>query len=300
MKKVISISLGSSRRDHKVNTKFFDIDFEISRIGTDGDFKKALSILKEIDGKVNAIGLGGIDVYLYSRTKRYALRDGLRLMNGVKITPIVDGSGLKNTLERETIKYLAEKTDIDFKNKKTLIVCGMDRFGMAEALFEAGCITTYGDMIFSLDLDKPIKTLEELEIQADRLLPEVAKLPISMIYPVGKKQDIEPEKKYWNYYEDAEIIAGDFHFIRKYMPPELKGKIIITNTITSHDMEMLKLRKIKTLITTTPELEGRSFGTNVLEAVLLVLLEKKWVEIKETDYLELIRRLDLKPRIENF
>jgi hypothetical protein len=29
------------------------------------------------------------------------------------------------------------------------------------------------------------------------------------------------------------VIAGDFHYIRRHMPPDLSGKIILTNTITT-------------------------------------------------------------------
>ncbi|MEQ8171351.1 MAG: quinate 5-dehydrogenase, partial [Candidatus Eremiobacterota bacterium] len=171
MKKIVSVSLGSSRRDHYVKSRFLDTDFEIHRTGTDGDFKKAVTLLKDLDGQVDAIGLGGIDIYLYSKAKRYALRDGLRLKEAVKITPVVDGSSLKNTLERETVEYLVRENIINIKNKKILMVCAMDRFGMASSLVEFGATVTFGDMMFTLDVDKPIYSLEELEIQADTILP---------------------------------------------------------------------------------------------------------------------------------
>ena len=45
-------------------------------------------------------------------------------------------------------------------------------------------------------------------------------------------------------------------------------------------------------------MDGRSFGTNVLEAILLVLLDKDWDQVNPEDYLQLIRQLGLKPRIE--
>ncbi len=297
-KQVVSVSLGSSRRDHEAKAKFLGYDFILRRVGTDGNFKKAQELLADFDGKVDAIGLGGIDVYLYSRSKRYALRDGLRLMQIVKNTPVVDGSGLKNTLERETIRYLSDQGILDFKGAKVLMVCAMDRFGMAEALEEVGANVVYGDMIFSLGIDKPITSLDELEDYAEKLLPEVCKLPISMVYPVGNKQkEIEPKEMTNPYYEAAEIIAGDFHFIRRRMPSDLKGKVVITNTVTERDVKELKKRGVRLLVTTTPELEGRSFGTNVLEAVFITLVGKPWDEVQPEDYLKLISRLDLKPRI---
>jgi hypothetical protein len=272
--------------------------FHIARRGTDGDFRRALAVLAELDGQVDAIGLGGVDVYLYSRTQRYALRDGLKLMKAVKQTPVVDGSGLKNTLERRVVEQLKDQ----LSGKRVLMVCAMDRFGMAEALEAIGCQVTYGDLIFALDKDQPITSLPDLEAQADKLLPEVCKLPIGFLYPTGKQQEAPqpPEKvaQYAHYYEENEVLAGDFHFIRKYLPPLLSGQTVLTNTITARDVDDLRRRGVHRLITTTPELQGRSFGTNVLEACLLALLGKRWEDVQPADYLRLIEALHLQPRVE--
>jgi hypothetical protein len=62
-------------------------------------------------------------------------------------------------------------------------------------------------------------------------------------------------------------------------------------------VELLQARGARLLITTTPEIEGRSFGTNVLEAAFLALLRKKWEEATVEDYLRLIKALDLKPSV---
>ncbi len=299
MKKIVSISLGSSRRDHEATVELLGEEFHLSRRGTDGDFRKAGKILAEIDGTVDAIGLGGTDIYLYSRSKRYVLKYGMKLADAVKQTVVVDGSGLKNTLERKVIRELNQDPRFCFKGKKVLLVCAMDRFGMAEALVDTGADVIFGDLIFALDKDIPIMTLDDLERRADELLPEISKLPIGLIYPVGKKQDTyaEIEEKHLKYYNWAEVIAGDFHYIRRFLPEKLEGRIIVTNTVTPSDIEILKEKGVSYLVTTTPELQGRSFGTNVLEAALLSIIGKKWEEVEEQDYLDLIERLNLKPRI---
>jgi hypothetical protein len=299
VKKIVSVSLGSSKRDHSAQVELMGEQFELSRRGTDGDFRKAQRILEELDGRVDAIGLGGIDIYLYSKNNRYVLSYGLKMKNTVKKTPVVDGSGLKNSLERRVIQRLREDPRFKLKSKNCLMVCAMDRFGMAESFVEAGCNMMFGDLIFALDVDKPLYTLEELEEQADKLLPEISRLPIGFLYPIGKKQEsyADIEEKHLKCYEWADIIAGDFHYIRRFMPARLEGRDIVTNTVTPADIEVLKEKGIRYLVTTTPELQGRSFGTNVLEAALLSILQKPWEEVTEKDYLDLIDRLGLEPRI---
>ncbi len=291
------MSLGSKTRDHHAVVDLLGETFDISRVGTDGKLDEAIRAVQELDGKVDAIGLGGIDVYLYAGKHRYALRDGLRLLNAAKVTPVVDGSGLKNTLEREAVRFMQDDLNIDLRGKRVLMVSALDRFGMAQALVEAGADVLFGDFIFALDLDKPVKGLHEFEEMAETYLPDACKLPFQFFYPTGKKQEKPPQPKYPQYYRDAEIIAGDFHFMRQYMPDDLQGKVILTNTLTANDAEELRRRGVSRLITTTPDFGGRSFGTNVIEAALLALLHKPWSEVTAGDYERVLHELDLKPRV---
>jgi len=297
VKTVVSVSLGSSARDHRAVVDLLGETFDISRIGTDGKLDVAIQRVRDLDGKVDAIGLGGIDVYLYAGKHRYALRDGLRLLEAAKVTPVVDGSGLKNTLERQAVRFMQDDLGMNLRSLRVLMVSALDRFGMAQALVEAGADVLFGDFIFALDLDKPVKGLHEFEEMAEKYLPDACKLPFQFFYPTGKKQDKPPEPKYPQYYNDAQLIAGDFHFMRQFMPEHLDGKIVLTNTVTQNDIEDLRSRSVAQLITTTPEFAGRSFGANVVEAALLVLLAKKWTEVTAGDYERLLARLHFKPRV---
>jgi hypothetical protein len=296
MKQVVSVSLGSSKRDHKVEAEFLGEKFVIERICTDGDMQRAFHIILELDGNVDAFGMGGIDLYVVAGNRRYALREAKKIAAAAQLTPIVDGSGLKNTLERRVINYLQQELKWNFQGKHVLVVSGVDRFGIAEALWNAGCKTTYGDLIFALGIPIPVHRLSTLRFIAHTLLPVLSQLPFKYLYPTGKKQETV-NTKYEYYYQHNDIIAGDFHFIRKYMPPELPGKIIITNTVTKDDLELLRERGVRVLVTTTPEMQGRSFGTNVLEGVLISLLGKGVDEAQPEDYNGLLDRLQLKPRI---
>ncbi len=301
MKRVVSVSLGSSKRDHLVRVNFLGEEFEISRRGTDGDFQQALALLRSLDGEVDAIGLGGIDVYLYAGTTRYVVRDGLKMMAAVQQTPVVDGSGLKNTLERQTVQYLHQHGDWVGLGTKVLMVSAVDRFGMAEAFVALGCDVVFGDLMFVTGIPYAIRSLTGLERLARVVLPQMAKLPFRMLYPTGKKQEMRNGKKIaqlGHYYQEAQIIAGDFHLVKKYMPEGLQGQVVVTNTTTKEDVAFLRACGVGTLITSTPVFEGRSFGTNVMEAVLVALSGKRPEELTEADYLALLQRMDCKPRIE--
>jgi len=302
MKKVISISLGSSKRDHKVETVILGEKFIIERRGTNGDKKEACRLFTELDGQYDAFGIGGIDLYLYSGKNRYTFRDAKKMIQNVKITPAVDGSGLKNTLERIVIDYLENEYDMSFKNKKVLMVSAVDRFGMAETLVKYGADIVFGDLIFGLGLPIEIKSLEKLDMVARVIAPIITKAPIEWVYPTGSKQDKQKEvdKKYTRYYDQADIIAGDFLFIKKYLPETLENKIIITNTTTEDNIKELEKRGVSMIVTTTPELNGRSFGTNVMEGVLLALSGKKDSQLDTKEYINLLNMVNFEPRIIEF
>ena len=296
MKRVVSISLGSSKRDHKATAKFGGQDFSIERIGTDGDKNKAIALIRELDGKVDAFGMGGTDLYIYAGSKRYVFKESAQIAAAAQKTPIVDGSGIKNTLERRVVQYLAKQSGVLFKDKPVLVVCAVDRFGLAEELVAAGSQTVFGDLLFGLGLPIPIRSLSSLEMLARVIAPIITKLPVSLFYPTGTRQT-ESKPRFSRYFQQADIIAGDFHFIRRYMPARLDGKMIITNTVTQQDEKLLKESGVATLVTTTPEIDGRSFGTNVLEGILVTLSGKRPEELTVLDYGRILDEINITPRV---
>jgi len=180
------------------------------------------------------------------------------------------------------------------------MVSAMDRFGMAEALEQAGCRLTLGDLMFALGIRYPIYSLEKLRGIAAKLMPLVSRLPFHIIYPTGSQQDKQQQSrtaKYAGYYREAEVVAGDYHLIRKYLPEKLNGQMILTNTTTPADVELLRERGAGCLVTTTPEFQGRTFGTNVMEAVFLALLGKAWEQVTPEDYGELLQKLNWQPKV---
>src|SRR5438034_1037779 len=203
-KRVVSVSLGSSSRDHRFETEILGQRVIVERIGTDGDVRRAKQLLEELDGKVDALGLGGTDLYLRAGNRQYLIRETAGLVRNVRRTPFVDGGGLKASWERWLI------TD----------------------------------------------------------------------------------------YRWAEVVAGDFLLIRRFMPDDLRGKVIVTQTITKTDVEELRKRGVWLLVTDGPDMGGRSFATNVLQGVIVALLGRRPEEISPDEYLQTAQRAGFEPRVE--
>ena len=294
MKTVVSISLGTSKRDKKDEVEMLGDTYVLERRGTDGDMKRFGELFQELDGKVDALGVGGADIYLVVEDRKYAFREILKLVLPVTKTPIVDGGGLKHTLERQTIESLNASGEIDFKNSKVLLVSAVDRFGMAQALHATGAKVVYGDFLFGIGIPVPIRSYRGVKILGKILLPIITKLPFKWFYPTGEKQETRTPK-FSKYFLDADIICGDWHYIRKFMPDKLPGKIIITQTLRKADIEFLKGAGVKTAITTTPMVNGETFATNVMEGVIVAHLGKRPEDIKPQEYLDVLAKLGWQP-----
>ncbi len=267
MRRVISISLCSSQRDFRAKIHFPGEEIFIERIGTNGSLRKARDLIKSLDGQVDGIGLGGINIYLSVEEKLFIFREGKALSRFAKVTPVLDGFFLKQAWEEEAINYLVHREGLKLKNKSVIFSSVLDRFVLATALKQAGAKILIGDALFGLKLPVLFNSLGKFKIAANVTMPLLRHLPISLLYPLGKRQNssLKFSKKL---IQKADILAGDFHFFRSCLPKNLMNKIFITSTLTSEDIVFLKNKGVRVLISTMPEINGRVPGANVWEAVL--------------------------------
>jgi hypothetical protein len=274
MKRAVSVSIGSSNRNKKTEVQLFGETVLLERIGTDGDPRKAAGLFEELDGKVDAFGLGGTDLGLYVDGRWFPLYSSLPLIKNIRHTPLVDGNGLKSTLEGRAVKALEAQISVLPGPRRALIMAATDRWGLSHAFAQAGYECLFGDFLFSLGLPIPLYREKSIKALAQFLLPVIGRLPISWLYPVGEKQEIRTPR--WSqYFQWATVIVGDCHYITRYMPDDLSGKIVVTNTTTPTDVDLFRKAGVKYLMTTTPVYEGRSFGTNMLEAGIIAAMNRK-------------------------
>lgn len=301
MKRAVSISIGSSKRNKSVEVNLLGETVRIERIGTDGDMEAAALKYKELDGKVDAFGVGGADLEALVDGKVYPFYSVRPMVRYVEKTPLVDGGGLKNTLENKAVSFLDTKIGDYIKQhggRKVLVPVGVDRWGLSKSFAESGYETVFGDMMFGLDIPIPVRSLGALRTVAALLMPIAGRLPFEMLYPTGEKQE-KHVPKFQKYYHWATVIAGDCHYVKRHMPLDgMQGKVVVTNTTTQDDVEFFRKVGIKYLLTTTPVLEGRSFGTNMMEAALVAVSGKgrplTWPELTE-----MIDTLNFQPQLQD-
>ena len=298
MKRAVSVSIGSSKRDKAVQVTLLGEEISIERMGTDGDMDAAALKYKELDGTVDAFGVGGADLGALVDGNFYPFHSVQPMVRYIEKTPVVDGGGLKNTLENKAPAFLDKKIGdyINERGRKVFVTLGVDRWGLSTSFAAAGYEVVFGDLMFALGVPIALKSLNSLRTLAKIMIPIVTRFPFEWLYPTGEKQDVRTPK-YEKYYEWATVIAGDCHYVKKHMPDNMQGKVIVTNTTTEADVALFKELGVKYLITTTPVLDGRSFGTNMMEAAL-VAISGKGRPLSWDEYSELLDQLGFEPQIQ--
>ena len=296
MKRAVSVSLGSSKRNKSVRIILGDEEILVERIGSDGDIARARQMYLDLDGVVDAFGVGGVDLYLRLDGKEYPLRAALKLVSGVTQTPLCDGRGLKHTLERRVFELAGQQLG-DIRFKQAFIPVAVDRLGLAKAVSEVSERVVFGDLMVALGVPIPVYGIPAFKRVARVMLPIVSWFPMSMLFYGSDGAEQEP--KYVKYFEESDLIAGDFLFMRKYMPLDMSGKTVITNTTTEENIELLRERGVETVMTTTPRYDGRSFGTNLMEATMTAYAGKGR-RLTDDELNGLIDELGLKPEVMHF
>ncbi|GAB4109825.1 MAG: serine carboxypeptidase [Roseiflexaceae bacterium] len=282
MRRIVSISLGSARRDYQFVTNILGQAVEIRRIGTNGDVELAATLVREYDGKVDAIGLGGLTPIFRVGAARYPHHEALKIAAGARRTPVTDGSGMKATLERWAVQKANESQRGMFNYRRILVTSGIERYPLAQSLAQYESELRFADPIIHIGIPAlPVpRSLEQLDLYAATTLPITALLPYKVLHPVALGNEGHDPRAH-PLFAWADIIAGDFAYIRRFAPADLKNKVILTDDPSPAEIEDLRARGVATLITMTPPfrtVDGlpapRPFlSADVLEAIAIAVME---------------------------
>lgn len=300
--RAVSVSLGSSTRDFSARVRLGAREVYLERRGTDGDLAAAATLIRELDGVADAIGLGGINFDFCLGALRYPMAGGRALAGAAVRTPIGDGGAWKEGVEGgKVVPQLEKGAGFDFHGATVLMVSMLDRYPLGRALMAAGARLLIGDAMFALKVPVLFQSLASFTAAARVTMPALRRFPVAWLYPLGKGQEITVggSRLFRRAYEQADYIVGDFHLIRRHLPPRLAGKVMITSTVTQEDVAMLSRRGLKTLIATSPSFGGRSPGANLMEAALTAVAGRR-DGITAGECGRLYEELGLQPRIEHF
>lgn len=303
MKKIISISLGTSERDYETTTRFLGKDFFIKRMGTDGDANEMVELIYDWEEQADAIGLAGIKFPSALGFKQKTLNRDVRikeLSSQLKI-PVTTGEAFRHVAQEWVARYVQETQKNFFTNARVLVLSGMTDYSIASVINGYTDNIQFADPVFDHGIPKFINSLSDMELYAKGIHDVLSMSPARVL------TSSLPLVDEWNKYilrkamQKATVIVvpyeGFYNYLGKCTPEELGGKIILTSTAYSDRVEFLKTRGVDVIVDATPQILDRMVQVDVLEAMIIAALEKKETKLNNDDLLEVISEQGIRPKL---
>ncbi len=295
MKKVVTVSLGSSKQDFKFETEFLGQRFQVKRIGADNDTTKAWELMRRHQAQADALGLGEIGDHWNVGQSTVTNKATQHLLNVVTRVPATTGARLRRLLQVRAVRHVQHALGHYFNNNITLFFSGARNWDMAQALTDYTPNLNFADALIQTGAPKMLTSLQQLELYAkghDLALSGKRGEYLEGLLPGFKSNRLSAAVG------KAHLIVGTYGEIKAVgTVANLEGKTIITSAVDDDRMAFFKQCKVNLVIDVSPQLFERVVGVNVIEAMILAALGKPEEEVSDDDFNEILDELDMQPRL---
>jgi len=295
MKKVVTVTLGSSKQDFEFETDFLGQRFSVKRMGADDDTGKAWELMRRQQANADAIGLGEVGDHYQVGLNRVVNKATRRLLNVVTRVPATTGATLRRLLQVRAVRHVQQELGHYFNNNRVLFFSGMRNYDMAVALSDYTPNLAFADALFQTGAPAMLTSLQQLELfakGADWVLSGKPGLLLESALGPLKRNRVAAAMA------DSHVIVGTFAELKAVgRPSNLAGKTLITSAVDDDRLAFFKACKVNLVIDVSPKLFERVVGLGTLEAMILAALAKPQEEIADEDFIEILDELKIAPRL---
>jgi predicted amino acid dehydrogenase len=295
MKTVVGISLGAGDQDFEFGARFLGHRFSVRRMGTNGSTSKAIRLLRQWQGRADAIGLGVVKDSYSVGGRRYVEKDSARMKAAVTRVPVTTGGRLSDILQEWALRHVQLKLGDYFTNAKVLFFSGRTNYKLALAMSEYTQNLQFADPLLQLGVPKLLTSLDMLELYASGAHHVLEWTPDALM-------SARPVKQWTRFLlrramQDATVIVAPVHELDHFGAEELSRKVIVTSTVNDRRLAEFARKNVDMVVDGAPLMFDRVLGPSLMDAMIIAATGKNGDDILEDDYLEIITTLGLEPRI---
>jgi predicted amino acid dehydrogenase len=295
MKKVITVTLGSSSQDFSFKTKFLGEDFQVTRMGANNDTTQAWELLRRHQNFADAMGIGEIGDHYQVGLRTVVNKETERLLNVVTRVPATTGATLRRLLQVRAIRQVQKELGEYFNNNIVLFLNGMRNYDMAVALSDYTPNLNFADALYQTGAPAMLTSIQQLELYAKSTKWALSGKPAELL---ESSFAWLKSKRVSKAVEDAHLIVGTFAELKAVgNASNLAGKTLITSAVDDDRLEFFKKCKVNLVIDVSPKLFDHVIGINTLEAMILAALGRSPEEVSDDDFEEILNELSIKPRL---
>ncbi len=295
MKKVVTVTLGSSKQDFEFKTEFLGQQFSVRRLGADNDSTKAWELMRRQQAFADAIGLGEISDHYQVGLRTVVNKETQRLMNVVTRVPVTTGATLRRLLQVRAVRFVQKELGNYFNNNLVLFLSGMRNYDMAVAMSDYTKNLSFADALIQTGTPTMLGSLEQLELYAKGAELMLGGRPGELLEASlsGFKAS-----RVGAAVAKSHVVVGTFAEIQAIgTGGNLAGKTLITSAVDEERMAFFAKCKVNLVVDVSPKLFDKVVGINTLEAMILAALEKGQEEVSDDDLEEILDELKITPRL---
>ncbi len=295
MKKVVTVTLGSSKQDFSFETDFLGHRFQVKRLGADDDTGKAWELMRRHQATADAIGLGEIGDHYHVGQDTRINKETHRLLNVVTRVPATTGARLRRLLQVRAVRYVQNHLGHYFNNNLVLFLSGMRNYDMAMAMSDYTPNLKFADALAQTGAPTMLTSLTQLELYAKGSDWALSGKPGEMLEAAlasFKSGRIAAQVA------KSHVIVGTFHELKELgNAKNLAGKAVITSAVDDERLAFFKQCQVNLVVDVSPQLFSRVVGVNTLEAMMLAALDKPQEQVSDDDFNEILDELTITPRL---
>ena len=295
MKKVVTVTLGSSKKDFEFKTTFLGQEFSVRRLGADKDSSRAWELMRRQQANADAIALSDMVDHYHVGLRTVVNKESQALMQVVTRVPVTTGASLRRLLQVRAVRHVQKELGNYFNNNLVLFLSGMRNYDMAVALSDYTRNLSFADPVFQAGSPLLLSSLEQLELYAKgkELLPGIVpgKFLKSVLSTLKNKIVANAVAK-------SHVIVGTFREVQAVSSSgNLDGKTLITSAIDDEALAFFAKHKVNLVVDVSPKLFDKVVGISTITAMILASTGKSEAELSDHDFEEIINELDIKPRL---
>ncbi|MFO1414358.1 MAG: dehydrogenase [Burkholderiales bacterium] len=295
MKTIVGISMGERAQDFDFRARFLGQLCHVRRLGADGRVERAIRLVRQWEKKADAIGLGiARDSYTVG-THKFVEKDSALVLQAATEVPATTGARLADILQEWALRHVQVRLKDYFNNANVLFLSGRTNYKLAVTMAEYTGNLQFADLLLQFGVPKMLTSLDTLETYASgaQHVPDWAPAGVMGSAPL----------KEWTHFmlrralQEATVVVAAVHELDDFDAEDLAGKTIITSTVSDRRVASFRDKGVNLVIDGSPMVQGHVLAPSILDAMIVAATGKAPDDLREDDYLEIITREALEPRL---